>query len=84
VREVDEVHDAEDKSKPGGDQEQEDAELRAVQELDQQEVEGHGRPFVTALQCDRHGRAPASGVPAIRASSAGARAAGTRIARARP
>ena len=37
MREIDEIHHAEHQRQPGRDQEQQDAELQAVQDLDQQE-----------------------------------------------
>ncbi len=42
VREVDEVHDAEDQRQPRRDQEQEDAELQAVERLHEDERQRHG------------------------------------------
>jgi hypothetical protein len=42
MRQVDEVHHAEDERQPGRDQEQQDAELQAVQDLDDEEAGGHG------------------------------------------
>src|SRR5262245_53282410 len=41
VREVDEVHDAEDESQAGGDQEQDHTELQAVENLDDEKGGGH-------------------------------------------
>ena len=43
MRQIDQVHDAEDERQPGGDQEQHDAELKAIQELFDQEQEVHRR-----------------------------------------
>ena len=43
VREIHEIHDPEHERQPGGQQEQQNAELQAVQRLREEEADGHGR-----------------------------------------
>ena len=48
VSEIDEIHHAEGQRQTSGDQKKQDAELQAVQGLDGQDREGHGRPAATS------------------------------------
>ena len=48
VREIDQVHDAEDQRQPGGHQEQHDAELEPVQPLDEDQAPFHRLPSFRA------------------------------------
>ena len=41
MRQVDDAHDAEDQRQPGGDEEQQQAVLQAVEQLDEEEGEIH-------------------------------------------
>ena len=50
MRQVDEVHHAEHQRQPCGDQEQQHAELQAVQGLDDEEGDGHGDLFIPPPQ----------------------------------
>jgi hypothetical protein len=74
VREIDEVHHAEHQRQTARDQKQQDAELQAVEELDDDERDGH--VLTDVIPAEREARAPGP-----RARGTGAREPGFRILR---